>query len=89
MPKSEPRNYITEMKFVKSVMHDHRGSLVVGYVPYGHIIHIWNRRTPRWPFCGTEAGGLFSGSNRNRKRSIEWGDGICRRCLRLLERKDQ
>jgi len=80
MTKTEPSNYVAEMEFVKSVMHD-RGDLIVGYVPYGHVIHLWSKVSV--PLCGSRAG------RRNRKRATEWSDGICRQCLRVLHRREQ
>jgi len=80
MTKTEPRDYVAEMEFVKQVMSD-RSDLVAGYVPYGHVIHLWNKKKPRWPLCGRHGG-------RNDKRPIDWGDRICQQCLRLLQKRE-
>ena len=79
MTKSEPRNYVAEARFVRQIMAKHR--LTAGYVPYGHVIHIFKERMGLRPLCGSSAG------YRNRKRLIEWGDGICRQCLRILQKE--
>ena len=78
---TEPRDYNAERLFVQSVMRDRTG-LVAGYVPYGHAVHLWNeKRGWWWPLCDSRAG------YRNRERPIVWGDGVCRKCLRILERR--
>jgi len=82
MTKTEPRDYVAEMKFVKQAM-TYRSSLVAGYVPYGHVIHLWNESRALWPLCRSKAG------YRNRKRTIEWGDRVCQQCLRLIQRRDR
>ena len=77
---TEPRDHIAEKEFVNHAMAERR--LVAGYVPYGHVVHLWNeKRGWWWPLCHSMAG------YRNRERPIVWGDGVCRKCLRILERR--
>ena len=69
------RDHMDEVQFVKDTMLCRK--IIIGFVPYGQVLHIWQERQALWPLCGRIG-------HCNPERSVNWGGGICPKCLRKL-----
>ena len=72
------RDHMAEVQYVKDTML--RRKIVVGFVPYGQVLHIWRDKRELYPLCGH--------SRRNKERPVSWSGGICTKCLRRLGYKE-